>query len=64
MNYKTKVRKLLAYAVSGGVLLQTATCDTNQVAQIVGSLGPREVGNIIASSVFFALDNLLVRFTT
>lgn len=64
MKYKKKVRMLLAYAVSGGVLLQTAACDTSQIAQIVASLGPREVGNIVASTVFFALDTFLVRFTT
>ncbi len=55
----------------GGLLMQAPGCfpvenaeDAERLAQQLGQIATREVSNLVADSVFFVLDNLLVRLTT
>lgn len=55
MMHRSK-RWLAMLAVSGGMLFQTSSCTNNLDANAI-----RQITNVVTDSLFFILDNILVR---
>ncbi|MFH1747335.1 MAG: hypothetical protein ABIG44_09865 [Planctomycetota bacterium] len=72
MKRKTHSRWLVLSAMVAGLLCQTGPCclptdgtdQTQDLAQQVGLYLQQTATNVVADTVFFFLDNLLVRWTT
>lgn len=60
-----RMQRWLATLLAGGCLLQTGACslDSETSAAIAQEVLAPQIANIIADTVFFLLDNALVRLT-
>lgn len=61
-----RMQRWLATLIAGGCLLQTGACglDADTSAAIAQEVLRPQAANLIADTVFFLLDNVLVRLTT
>ena len=65
MKAKIKIWRLTASVLAAGCLFQTGTCALTDetTSELFGELIVRQITNLITDTVFFMLDNVLVRLT-
>lgn len=65
MYMMPRVQRWMATLIAGGCLLQTGACtlDSETSAAIAQEVLSPQIANLIADTVFFLLDNALVRLT-
>jgi uncharacterized protein YuzB (UPF0349 family) len=65
MRVKIKLWRWSASLLAAGCLFQTGTCavDQESLSALLGEVVVQQTANLLSDSVFFFLDNALVRLT-
>jgi len=65
MKKKIKLTRLSASLLAAGCLLLSGGCAVTQetLTSIINEVIPRQTANLLSDTVFFLLDNALVRLT-